>query len=146
MTSVPLWKSALLILVVGFGVVVALPNLYAPDPSIQITGNSRAAEVDEGLRIASEALTAAGIEHFGAELTSESAALIRLRDANQQHAAQKVVHEALDTNAFRAQEKRYVVALHRASNTPGWLLSVGAKPMNLGLDLAGGVHFEDVSA
>ena len=60
MTSVPLWKSALLILVVGFGVVVALPNLYAPDPSIQITGNSRAAEVDEGLRIASEALTAAG--------------------------------------------------------------------------------------
>jgi preprotein translocase subunit SecD len=141
MTPVPLWKSALLILVVGFGVVFALPNLYAPDPSIQITGNSRAAEVEEGLHIASDALTAAGIEHFGAELTSEGVALIRLRDGNQQHAAQKVVHEALDTSAFRAQEKRYVVALHRASNTPDWLLSIGAKPMNLGLDLAGGVHF-----
>lgn len=141
MTPVPLWKSALLILVVGLGFIFALPNLYAPDPSIQITGNSRAAEVEEGLRIASDALTAAGIGHFGAELTYEGVALIRLRDGNQQLAARKVVHEALDTVAFRAQEKRYVVALHRASNTPDWLLSLGAKPMNLGLDLAGGVHF-----
>lgn len=142
MNRFPLWKYALLILVVGFGFIYALPNIYAPDPAIQITGNSRAAKVDESLlRTASEALTAAGVEHFGEELTADGAVMIRLRDSNQQLAAQKAVQTALNAEAFRAQDKRYVVALNRASNTPDWLLSIGATPMNLGLDLAGGVHF-----
>lgn len=142
MNRFPLWKYALLILVVGFGFIYALPNIYAPDPAIQITGNSRAAKVDESLlRTASEALTAAGVEHFGEELTADGAVMIRLRDNNQQLAAQKAVQTALNAEAFRAQDKRYVVALNRASNTPDWLLSIGATPMNLGLDLAGGVHF-----
>ncbi|MBI3171763.1 MAG: preprotein translocase subunit YajC, partial [Hydrocarboniphaga effusa] len=35
----------------------------------------------------------------------------------------------------------YVVALNLASKTPAWLLAIGAKPMALGLDLRGGVHF-----
>jgi preprotein translocase subunit SecD len=142
MNRFPLWKYALLILVVGFGFIFALPNLYAPDPAIQITGNSRAAKVDESLlRTASDALTAAGVEHFGEELTTDGAVMIRLRDSNQQLAAQKAVQTALESDVARAQDKRYVVALNRASNTPNWLLSIGAKPMNLGLDLAGGVHF-----
>jgi len=142
MNRFPLWKYTLLALVVGFGFIFALPNIYAPDPAIQITGNSRAAQVDESLlRTASEALTAAGIEHFGEELTADGAVMIRLRESGQQLAAQRAVLTALDTEAFRAQDKRYVVALNRASNTPDWLLSIGAKPMNLGLDLAGGVHF-----
>jgi len=35
----------------------------------------------------------------------------------------------------------YVVALNLASKTPSWLRAIGAKPMTLGLDLRGGVHF-----
>ena len=35
----------------------------------------------------------------------------------------------------------YVVALNQASTVPKWLQWVGAKPMFLGLDLRGGVHF-----
>jgi preprotein translocase subunit SecD len=35
----------------------------------------------------------------------------------------------------------FIVALNLASTTPAWLTSIGAKPMKLGLDLAGGVHF-----
>ncbi|MCG8650644.1 MAG: protein translocase subunit SecD, partial [Pirellulales bacterium] len=38
-------------------------------------------------------------------------------------------------------EARYVVALTRASTTPQWLEDLGGKPMSLGLDLSGGVHF-----
>ena len=34
-----------------------------------------------------------------------------------------------------------IVALNLASNTPEWLQKIGAKPMKLGLDLRGGVHF-----
>lgn len=142
MNRFPLWKYALLILVVGFGFIYALPNLFAPDPSIQITGNSRAAKVDEELlQTAETALSAAGIDYFGAEVTADGVALFRLRDASQQLAAQKAVQTALNSATFKAQDKRYVVALNRASNTPEWLTSIGASPMNLGLDLAGGVHF-----
>jgi len=35
----------------------------------------------------------------------------------------------------------YVVALNLAPATPKWLQAIGAKPMYLGLDLRGGVHF-----
>ena len=33
------------------------------------------------------------------------------------------------------------MALNLADKTPRWLLSIGAKPMKLGLDLRGGIHF-----
>lgn len=35
----------------------------------------------------------------------------------------------------------YTVALNLAPRTPEWLSSLGLRPMNLGLDLRGGVHF-----
>ena len=38
-------------------------------------------------------------------------------------------------------DERYVVALNRASGTPEWLRAIGGKPMYMGLDLRGGVHF-----
>ena len=142
MNRFPLWKYVLLILVIGFGFVYALPNIYSPDPAIQITGNSRAAKIDdELLQVAGEALQKADIDYFGAEITAEGFAMIRLRDAGQQLAAQKAVQTLFNSETYRAADKRYVVALNRASTTPEWLVSLGASPMNLGLDLAGGVHF-----
>ena len=36
---------------------------------------------------------------------------------------------------------QYTVALNLASTVPGWLTSAGARPMSMGLDLQGGVHF-----
>jgi preprotein translocase subunit SecD len=142
MNRFPLWKYVLLILVIGFGFIYALPNIYSPDPAIQITSNSRAAKIDEGLlEEVGGALKQAGIDYFGAEVTQEGFAMIRLRDAGQQLAAQKAVQTLLDGAAYQTEDKRYVVALNRASTTPDWLSSLGATPMNLGLDLAGGVHF-----
>ena len=38
-------------------------------------------------------------------------------------------------------EAQYTVALNLASTVPNWLTAIGAKPMTLGLDLRGGVHF-----
>ncbi|MBC6905709.1 protein translocase subunit SecD [Saccharophagus sp. K07] len=142
MNRFPLWKYVLLIVVISVGFIYALPNLYSPDPAIQVTANSRAANVDDALlKTLGAALSEAGIEHFGEEITEAGSAMIRLRDGSQQLAAQKVVQSTLNSAEFQAADKRYVVALNRASNTPDWLLSIGANPMNLGLDLAGGVHF-----
>src|SRR4029079_9300931 len=38
-------------------------------------------------------------------------------------------------------DENYIVALNLLSASPTWLTKIGAKPMYLGLDLRGGVHF-----
>ncbi len=131
----PLWKYILILFVVCFGFFYAAPNLYAPDPAVQISGESSAMVIDDkSLSIATKALTAANIEFFGDEVNAKgSNALIRLKDREQQLPAQKVIQRALGDG--------YIVALNLASTTPEWLASKGGQPMKLGLDLSGGVHF-----
>ena len=133
MNRYPLWKYLLVLGVICFGFVFAMPNLYAPDPAIQISGQSSALVLDQAvLSKVSAALEKEGIDYFGAE-AGEDNALIRLRDSEQQLAAKRIAQQALGSN--------YVVALNLAPTTPGWLSSLGATPMKLGLDLSGGVHF-----
>ena len=38
-------------------------------------------------------------------------------------------------------DNQYVTALNLAPATPQWLRALGGKPMYMGLDLSGGVHF-----
>lgn len=142
MNRFPLWKYVLLILVVGFGCIYALPNAFAPDPAVQIISNSRAAEVDTALLAeVTQALDEAGVTYTDQEMTEDGSALLRLNDINQQLTAQKVAQDLLASERFRSEDERYVVALTQASTTPEWLSALGASSMNLGLDLAGGVHF-----
>ena len=132
MNRYPIWKYLLILLVVIAGFIYALPNRYAPDPAIQLSGQSGSMVMDESLmQQATVALDAAGIAYFG-ELVNGKSVLIRLRDAEQQLAAKSVVQQALGLD--------YVVALNLASNTPEWLADLGGTPMKLGLDLSGGVH------
>jgi preprotein translocase subunit SecD len=133
MNRYPLWKYLLILLVVIAGFIYALPNRYAPDPAIQLSGQSGAMVMDENLmQQATAALDEADIAYFGEQLNGKSV-LIRLRDAEQQLPAKSVIQKALGLD--------YVVALNLASNTPGWLADLGGSPMKLGLDLSGGVHF-----
>ena len=132
----PLWKYLLVLSVLVIGLLYAAPNLYAPDPALQITGESSAQVIDEKvLGRALSALEEAGIEHFGESVDEQGRnALVRLRDADKQLVAQARVSRALGDG--------FIVALNLASNTPEWLSSIGAQPMKLGLDLSGGVHFK----
>ena len=41
-----LWKYILILLVLSFGVVYSLPNLYAPDPAVQVSYNSSSQSAD----------------------------------------------------------------------------------------------------
>ena len=43
----PLWKNLLVLLVISFGFIYAAPNLYPPDPAIQLSGQSGAMVIDE---------------------------------------------------------------------------------------------------
>lgn len=137
MNRYPLWKYLLLIIVFSLGVFYALPNLYAPDPAVQISGSSAALKIDQSVVDKAEAaLQKANIEYFGEEF-DEKNALIRLRKKSDQLAARRIVQEAFRTDLGND----YVVAVNLAPTTPQWLLAMGAGPMKLGLDLAGGVHF-----
>ncbi|MEQ8803028.1 MAG: protein translocase subunit SecD, partial [Haliea sp.] len=132
----PLWKYVLVLMVLALGLLYASPNLYAPDPALQITGESSAQIIDERtLARATDALAEAGIEHFG-ELIDPNGrnALVRLQDVEQQLVAQARVQRALGDG--------FIVALNLAPTTPDWLSSLGGQPMKLGLDLSGGVHFK----
>ena len=139
----PLWKYLLVFFLVTVGFFYAAPNLYAPDPALQIAGESSSQQIDQRiLDKALKALTEADIEHFGEEIEPNGRnALIRLRDSEQQLVAQAKVSRVLGDG--------FIVALNLAPTTPAWLSDYGAQPMKLGLDLSGGVHFKlevDVAA
>ena len=42
----PLWKNLMVLLVVVFGFIYAAPNLFPPDPAIQLSGQSGAMQID----------------------------------------------------------------------------------------------------
>ena len=133
MNRYPLWKNALILVTLFIGFIYALPNVYAPDPAIQISTQSSAQNMDDAaLQRALGALSDASIAVTGSNL-KERAVLIRLQSRDEQLKAQAEIKRAMGDD--------YVVALNMAPTTPEWLRSIGAGPMKLGLDLSGGVHF-----
>lgn len=131
-----LWKYLLIAAVVLFGFYFAAPNLYSPDPAVQVASENSSVQIDAPtLARVESALENAGISFFGEEISEDGhAALIRLNERDDQLRAQSVISRALGDS--------YIVALNLAPTTPSWLSDFGAQPMKLGLDLSGGVHFK----
>jgi len=126
------WKYVLLLATLAFGALYALPNLFGDEPSVQITTQSGdplpsafGEEVAKALAGSSLTPTASGME--------EQRYVVRLADEGAQLRAAEVLKRELGG--------KYVIALNLAPKTPAWLQAVGARPMALGLDLRGGVHF-----
>ena len=129
----PLWKNLLILAAIVLGLIYAAPNLYPPDPAIQVTPAQAGAEMSSTtLKQVESALSDAGIKFFGTEVNG-STALLRLNTAGDQLPAKAAIQRQLGDD--------YVVALNLAPTTPTWLADLGAGPMTLGLDLSGGVHF-----
>lgn len=129
----PRYKYFLIILVMAFCALYALPNLYQDEPAVQITGASAGVSLSqETLNQATQALDAKGIKHHGASLNGNTA-LIRVDNGEAQLKAQDTLRQAMGQD--------HVIALNLAQTTPKWLVDIGARPMKLGLDLRGGVRF-----
>lgn len=128
----PLWKKAIIFVVLAFGLLYSLPNIYPQDPAVQISA-SRNAALDEATKEKVQGdLERAKIAFKSIEL-SDKRLLVRLVDGETQLRASEMLRASLGEN--------YSVALNLASTVPNWLSAVGANPMTLGLDLQGGVHF-----
>lgn len=132
MNQYPGWKYALILAVLAVGVLYALPNLYGEDPALQIS-STRGLELPLALPAAIEdALVVEKISFKSSEQVGNRI-LYRFNSPEDQLLAADAVKKALGES--------YVVALNLAPSTPEWLRKLGGKPMTLGLDLQGGVHF-----
>ena len=115
------------------GCLYALPNFYGHDPALQISslrGNSLSNEVvvqvndiliDNRIPFKSIGLDTGKI-------------LVRFSDSDKRDMARDLMNAS---TGFQ----NYVMALSLANASPEWLQSIGGKPMSMGLDLRGGVHF-----
>ena len=147
-----IWKYFLILIVLSFGIIYALPNLYAPDPAIQISYNDSTqnpdlklqrrlekvlereycnyrpqdCEVDKNYQPIERKLPKLEVE------LHENYALIRLASPEEQLRVKEV---------FSTVGDDLIVALNLAPTTPEWLKNIGGEPLKLGLDLRGGVHF-----
>ena len=130
MLEFPRWKYALIVLVVLVSAWFALPNIFPSDPSVQITPNRGFAIDDALVSRVNTSLKAVGITPLAVDKQAESL-LVRLSGVDLQTKANDALRDDLGED--------YTVALSLASTVPEWML--GAKPMTLGLDLRGGVHF-----
>ena len=138
MNRYPLWKYVVIAIALLIGVLYTLPNFFGEDPAVQVSSAKSGVRVDASTqsRIA-QALAQAGIKPLSVLLDGNSVK-VRLDNTDTQLKAKDVVQRALDPDA---NDAGYVVALNLLSKTPEWMVRLNAKPMYLGLDLRGGVHF-----
>lgn len=131
MNRYPIWKNLLVLVIVLTGILYAAPNLFDQDPAIEVAGTRRA-NVDQGTVAAvQDALKTAGVEIKSLDF-SGTRLLLRFHDPESQLKAKDVLSESLGDN--------YNQALTLSTDLPGWLRAINAMPMNLGLDLRGGIH------
>ena len=138
MNRYPVWIYTLVAIVLVVAALYAVPNLFGEAPAVQISSARATIKVDGALQGKIEdTLKSAGISTTGIFLDPNSIK-IRLADTDTQGKAKDAIERALvpDVN-----NPSYTVAFNLLSNSPGWLTSIRALPMYLGLDLRGGVHF-----
>ncbi|WP_428608322.1 protein translocase subunit SecD [Sedimenticola sp.] len=131
MNRYPLWKNILVVVLILIGLVYALPNVFDQDPSLEISGSRRVsvdASTEETIR------TTLGSAKIDIKSTTAGVnkLLVRFNDSESQLRAKEILEAKLGGD--------YTQALTLSTDVPGWLKSVGALPMYLGLDLRGGIH------
>ncbi len=126
------WKYTLVALILLFAATYALPNLFPQDAAVQVSAN-RGHTVDQALVGQVTALLKQHSIAYKLVDVEGTSLMVRLRDPETQIKAADLVRPTLGDG--------YTVALNLASTVPSWLSAIGGKPMTLGLDLQGGVHF-----
>lgn len=138
MNRYPVWKYAIIVIALLVGVLYTLPNFFGEAPAVQVSSAKATIKVDNAvLHRVEEALKTADVKPD--VLTIEGTSVrARFNTPDEQLKAKDVIQKALIPDA---NDPAYIVALNLVSRSPQWLTAVGAKPMYLGLDLRGGVHF-----
>lgn len=138
MNRYPLWKYVIIGIALLIGVLYTLPNFFGEDPAVQVSAARATVRVDAALQgRVEQTLAQAGVKPLTLERDATSIKM-RLDSTDTQLKAKDALQRALAPNP---DDAAYVVALNLMSKTPHWMASINARPMYLGLDLRGGVHF-----
>ena len=126
-------QHLIILFVVVLGFTYALPNLYPTQPSIQVAYTESGKSADQLLM---NELTNI-LENTGSEYDEiflrDNKIVIKFSTLDQQLNSKTVLQNKL--------LDRVIIALNLEPSTPDWLKDLGGKPVKLGLDLSGGVHF-----
>ena len=138
MNRYPVWKYAILVIVLLVGALYTLPNFFGEAPAVQVSSAKATVKVDAAVQQRVEdALKAAGVAPDFVALEGNSVRA-RFDTPDNQLKAKDAIQKALVPDA---SDPSYIVALNLVSRSPVWLKALHANPMYLGLDLRGGVHF-----
>jgi preprotein translocase subunit SecD len=138
MNRYPLWKYAIMVIALLVGFVYALPNFFGEAPAVQVSSGKATLKIDASLTArVQQVLAQSGVK---ADFVQFEGASVKARfaDVETQARAKDALNKALNPDP---SDPSYIVALNLLSQSPGWLASLHALPMYLGLDLRGGVHF-----
>ncbi|MBA2654933.1 MAG: protein translocase subunit SecD [Gammaproteobacteria bacterium] len=127
----PIWKYVAFALILVFGIIYSVPNLFGDDPAVQISSpNTTALPADLSNQV-KQILETGHLPYQSIKQEGDNL-LIRFTNPDTQLKARDILKGTLN--------EQYVVALNLAPRTPKILQMFGAQPMKLGLDLRGGVH------
>ena len=133
MNQFKIWQYSLIASVLFVGVIFALPNIFPSKPALQIALGNSSDEINSNLISNIEkTLNEEGILVGSLELEDNSLTIV-LESVDDQLSSRRILSNFSDGD--------YIIALKSEPSTPKWLREIGAKPLNLGLDLAGGIHF-----
>lgn len=134
MNRYPAWLNSLIAVVVLIGLIYTIPNFFGESPAVQVTPAKATAKIDPALLEKVEAALKKDNIAIDGILLDDRGVKARFANTDTQLHAKDVLAANLG--------KDYTVALNLQSRSPNWLRNwFGAKPMYLGLDLRGGVHF-----
>ena len=138
MNRYPVWKYIVILVTLVVAAIYTLPNFFGEAPAVQVSAGKATVRVDSGtLSRVDSALQAVGVTPQ--RLTLEGASVwARFDTPDTQLKAKDAIERALNPDPA---DPAHIVALNLVPRSPAWLAALNAKPMYLGLDLRGGVHF-----
>jgi preprotein translocase subunit SecD len=129
--SIYQYLTILFVLVVGF--TYALPNLYPTQPSIQVAYTDSGKSADQSLLNELENILEESTSGYEEIFLRDNKIVIKFSTLDEQLNSKTVLQNKL--------LDKVIIALNLEPTTPDWLKNLGGKPVKLGLDLSGGVHF-----
>ena len=133
MNKFSIYQYLLILTVLSLGFIYALPNLYPTQPSIQIAYTDSGKSADQVLVNELEDILEKNNSEYEELFLRDNKIVIKFSTLDQQLDSKTVLQNKL--------LDKVIIALNLEPTTPDWLKNLGGKPVKLGLDLSGGVHF-----
>ena len=133
MNKFSIYQYLLIFFVLVLGFTYALPNLYPTQPSIQVAYTDSGRSADQILLNELEEILENNNINYQEIFLRENKIVIKFTSLDDQLDSKTLLQNSL--------LDKVIIALNLEPSTPDWLKDIGGKPVKLGLDLSGGVHF-----